>query len=202
MSVSLYYCPQTRCRTALWMLEEVGADDDLVDVNIRDDIAREAYAEVNPMRKVPALRVGDEVVTETAAICAFLADAYPDAGLAPAIGAPGRASYLRWLFFGSAVMEPACFENAAGKTSPGGAVGWGDWERALATLHAGLDGQDYLVNNKFSAADITIGATMGFLTQFKMMEADPVFAAYLERIMSRPAYQRANAIDSEKAGAA
>jgi glutathione S-transferase len=202
MALSLYYCPQTRCRTALWMLEEVGADYDLVDVNIRDDIAREAYAEVNPMRKVPALRVGNEVVTETAAVCAFLADAYPEAGLAPAIGAPGRASYLRWLFFGSAAIEPACFEHATGKTSPGASVGWGDWERVLATLHAGLDGQDYLVNNTFSAADVTIGATVGFLTQFKMMEPDPVFAAYLERIMSRPAYQRANAIDSEKAGAA
>lgn len=199
--LSLYYCPQTRCRTALWMLEEVGADYKIVPIDIRNEIESEAYAEINPMRKVPALQVGDELITETAAICLYLADAFPEAGLAPKIGEPGRASLTRWMFFGSAVMEPAAFDRATGRDAPAGSIGWGNWERVLKTLKTGLDGRDYLVNNAFSAADVAVGATMGFLTHFKMMDPDPLFGAYIERITARPAFQEANEMDRERAEA-
>lgn len=200
--LSLYYCPQTRCRTALWMLEETGADYKIVPVNVRDEIQNEAFGEINPMRKVPALQAGDELVTETAAICLYLADAFPDAGLAPKIGEPGRASLVRWMFFGSAVMEPAAFDKASGRDAPAGAIGWGNWERVITTLRTTLDGREYLVNNQFSAADVALGATMGFLMNFNMMEKDPLFVSYVERLTSRPAYIKANEIDTQRAAAA
>lgn len=199
--INLYFCPQTRCRTALWMLEEVRADYKIVPINVRNEIENEAFASVNPMRKVPALQIGDELVTETAAICLYLADAFPAAGLAPGIGDAGRASFLRWMFFGSAVMEPAAFDKAQGREAPAGAIGWGNWERVLTTLKTGLEGQDYLVNNRFSAADIALGATMGFLMNFNMMEKDPLFVSYVERLTARPAYIKANEIDAAHAQA-
>lgn len=195
----LYYCPQTRCRTALWMLEEVGAPYKLVPVNVRDEIESEAFAAISPMRKVPALQAGDELITETAAICLYLADAHPDAGLAPAIGDAGRASLIRWMFFGSAVMEPASFDKASGREAPAGAIGWGNWDRVLNTLHKALDGPSYLVNDTFSAADVALGSTMGFLMNFNMMEKDPVFVSYVERLTSRPAYIKASEIDARHA---
>jgi len=201
-TLSLFYCPQTRCRTVLWMLEEVGADYKLVPINIRNDIESEAYAVINPMRKVPALQVGNELVTETAAICLYLAEAYPDAGLAPMPGDAGRASLLRWMFFGSAVLEPAAFDKASGREGPSGALGWGNWERAMNTLKSALEGKDYLVNDRFSVADVALGSTMAFLMQFNMMEKDPLFVAYVERITARPAFQKASQIDAEHAASA
>ena len=195
----LYYCPQTRCRTALWMLEEVGARYKLVPVNVRNEIESEAFAAVSPMRKVPALQIGDELITETAAICLYLADAHPDAGLTPAIGEAGRASLMRWMFFGSAVMEPASFDKATGRDAPAGAIGWGNWERVLETLRQGLERKSYLVNDRFSAADIALGATMGFLMNFNMMEKDPLFVSYVERLTARPAFIKASEIDASHA---
>ncbi len=202
MSVfSLYYCPQTRCRTALWMLEEVGADYNIIPVNIRDEIQSEAFAMTSPMRKVPALKAGDELVTETAAICLYLAEAFPQAGLAPGPGEAGRATLLRWMFFGSAVMEPAAFDKATGREAPAGAIGWGNWDRVLNTLKTTLQSREYLVNNRFSAADVALGATMGFLMNFNMMEKDPLFVSYVDRLTARPAYLKADQIDSERAQA-
>lgn len=195
----LYYCPQTRCRTALWMLEEVGAPYKLVPVNVRNEIESEAFAAVSPMRKVPALQIGDELIMETAAICLYLADAHPYAGLTPAIGEAGRASLMRWMFFGSAVMEPASFDKATGRDAPSGAIGWGNWERVLETLRQGLEGKSYLVNDRFSAADIALGATMGFLMNFNMMEKDPLFVSYVERLTARPAFIKASEIDASHA---
>ncbi|MBO6796941.1 glutathione S-transferase family protein [Maricaulis sp.] len=195
----LYYCPQTRCRTALWMLEEVGAPYKLVPVNVRNEIESEAFAAVSPMRKVPALQIGDELITETAAICLYLADAHPDAGLTPAIGEAGRASLMRWMFFGSAVMEPASFDKATGRDAPAGAIGWGNWERVLETLRQGLERKSYLVNDRFSAADIALGSTMSFLMNFNMMEKDPLFVSYVERLTARPAFIKASEIDASHA---
>ena len=198
---SLYYCPQTRCRTALWMLEELGVNYQLVPVNIRNEIESEAFASISPMRKVPALRVGDELITETAAICLYLADAHPNAGFAPGANEAGRASLLRWMFFGSAVVEPAAFDKASGRDAPSGALGWGNWDRVTATLRQALEGRDHLVNDRFTAADVVLGATMGFLMNFNMMEKDPVFVSYVERLTSRPAFIKANDIDARHAAA-
>ncbi len=195
----LYFCTQTRCRTALWMLEEVGAPYKLVPVNVRDEIESEAFAAISPMRKVPALMAGDELITETAAICLFLADAHRDAGLAPGVGEAGRASLIRWMFFGSAVMEPASFDRASGRDAPAGAIGWGNWDRVLNTLRQALEGKSYLVNDRFSAADIALGATMGFLMNFNMMEKDPLFVSYVERLTARPAFIKASEIDARHA---
>ena len=197
--LTLFYCPRTRCRTALWMLEEAGADYELKMINVRDDIQNEAFAAINPMRKVPALLFGDELVTETAAICAFLADQYPGAGLAPKPGEAGRGSYMRWLFFGSAVIEPAMFDKASGRIAPAGSIGWGNAERVDEALRKGLEGREYLVNNTFSAADVALGATLGFLMNFNMMEKTDLLQAYVGRLMSRPAAKTAFARDEELA---
>lgn len=115
MDLTLFHCPRTRGFHALWMLEEICAPYEVRLVDIRDEIQNEAYAAINPMRKVPALDTGGTLITESPAIITWLADAYPDAGLAPALDAPERGTYLRWMFFCAACIEPAFIDKAFGR---------------------------------------------------------------------------------------
>ena len=199
MEITLFFTPRTRARTALWMLEEVGADYTLQPVNIRDDIQNEAFAAVNPMRKVPTLRADGEIITETGAICAFLADAHPDAGLAPGIGEKGRGAWLRWLFFSGSAIEPAFMDKGQDRATPAASAGWGNVDRVLATLRSGLTGKDFLVNDRFTAADLVVGSTLGFLMQFGLLEKEEPFVSYVARLRERDAFQRASAKDDELA---
>ncbi len=178
------------------MLEEIGNPYEVKLVNIRDETASEAYAGVNPMRKVPALDVDGHLVSESTAICAWLADACPDAGLAPAIDDIARADYLRWLFFCAACIEPAFIDKAFNRETPAATVGWGSVDRVLETLTQGLAGKQYLVNDRFSAADLMIGSTLNFLMNFEMLERREPFLSYVERLIARPAFQRATAKDA------
>tara|TARA_R110002096_G_scaffold79621_16_gene187193 strand:+ start:4154 stop:4774 length:621 start_codon:yes stop_codon:yes gene_type:complete len=194
--MTLYHCPRTRGFHALWMLEETGIPYEVKIVNIRDESEGEAYRAVNPMRKVPALDADGVLVTESAAICAWLADRYLDAGLAPAVTDPDRAAYLRWLFFCAACIEPAFMDQAFGRDTPHNTAGWGNVASVLATLERGLDGHDYLVGDRFSAADLMIGSTLNFLMNFKMLERREPFASYVDRLTAREAFQRATAKDA------
>jgi glutathione S-transferase len=193
--ITLFHCPRTRGFHALWMLEEIGIPYQVKLVNVRDEIQSEAYSGVNPMRKVPALGVDGRLVTESTAICAWLADAYPDAGLAPPLDDVTRADYLRWLFFCAACIEPAFIDKAFGRETPAATVGWGNVERVLETLTQGLAGHEYLVGDRFSAADLMIGSTLNFLMNFNMLERREPFASYVTRLTDRDADKRAIAKD-------
>ncbi|MEN1728570.1 MAG: glutathione S-transferase N-terminal domain-containing protein, partial [Pseudomonadota bacterium] len=160
----------------------------------------EDYRQVNPMSKVPAVVHHGSIVTECAAICAYLADAFPAAGLAPPIDQ--RADYYRWLFFAAGPLEAAIVNQALGvELSPEqqGFVGYGSLERVLDTLESALRGRDHIAGEQFSAADVYVGSQIGFGLQFNTIEARPAFVSYWESLSGRAAYQRGNTLDGELA---
>lgn len=157
-----------------------------------------AYLAVNPMGKVPALSHGDTVITEVAAICAYLADAFPQAGLAPPPGDHRRGPYYRWLFFAAGPVEAAMSNKAFGFVVPPerqASVGYGSVERVLQVLKDAVSHGDYLLGDQFSAANVYVGSQIGFGLMFKMIEPRPAFQQYLQRISARPAYARARDLD-------
>lgn len=191
----LHTNPMSRGRTVRWMLEEVGAPYETVLVDFADT---GELAKVNPMAKVPTLRHGDTVVTEAAAICAYLADAFPDAGLAPPVGSPLRGPYYRWLFFVAGPIEAAVGNAAFGFVVPKDrerAIGYGSLARVTDTLEAAVDGREHLVGDAFTAADLYLGATLGWGMAFGTIEARPPLRAYVDRLDARPAMRRARAIN-------
>ena len=199
-----YTHPQSRGRMARWMLEEVGQPYRTELLDYTTTMKAPAYLAINPMGKVPALKHGDAIVTEVAAICAYLAEAFPTAGLAPSPGNKHRASYYRWLFFAAGPIEAACSNKAAGFVVPPGRermMGYGSHELAMNTLEAAVVKSDYLVGNRFSAADVYVGCQIGFGMQFGMIEKRPAFEAYWARLSARPAAQRAKELDDKAAAA-
>jgi glutathione S-transferase len=193
-----YTNPMSRGRIIRWMLEEVGQPyrTELMEYA---DIKSPAYLAINPMGKIPAIKHGDLVVTECSAICAYLADAFPQAGLAPPVGDKARGTYYRWLFFAAGPLESAMVTKMFGWEVPPErrrAAGWGCMEDVLATLETALDGKDYLAGDRFSAADLYLGAQLGYGMQFGSFEKRPVFERYFARLQSRPAAARAVEIDN------
>jgi len=157
-----------------------------------------AYLAINPMGKVPALRHGDTIVTEVSAICAYLADAFPQAGLAPAPTSKLRGAYYRWLFYAAGPVEQAVTNRALGFVVPEGRsvmAGYGNFADVMNTLEAAVTGRSYLVGDTFSAADVYLGSHIGFGLMFGSMEKRPAFEAYYAGLRQRPALIRANAID-------
>jgi glutathione S-transferase len=196
-----YTNPQSRGRLARWMLEEVGQPYRTEIVAYGPAMKSPQYLAVNPMGKVPALRHGDIVITETSAICAYLADAFPEAQLAPLISNRQRGVYYRWLFFAAGPMEAAIFNKIMGFEVPAerrGSAGYGSYESVLDTLERALSGcGDYLVGGSFTAADLYVGGHIGFGLQFGTLEKRPAFERYWARLSGRPAKQRADQIDNE-----
>ncbi|WP_395670918.1 glutathione S-transferase family protein [Phenylobacterium sp.] len=196
----LYTHPQSRGRIARWMLEEVGQP---YEVKVIEYGPRPAeFLAVNPMGKLPTLKHGAAVVTETAAVCAYLADAFPDAGLAPAAGSPERAAYYRWLFFAAGPLEQAVVARSMSWQAPPereGMLGFGNYERTLGAVEAAVDGRAYVAGDRFTAADVYLGAHLAWGMQFGTIEKRPAFAAYVSRLASRPAAVRANQLDDELA---
>jgi glutathione S-transferase len=162
----------------------------------------QAYLAINPMGKVPALRHGDAVVTETAAICAYLADAFPEARLAPPPGDRLRAPYYRWLFFSAGPVEAAISNKALGFVVPPERermMGYGNFALVMETLEAAVTRGNYLVGDSFTAADVYVGSQIGFGLMFGSIEKRPAFEHYWQRISARPAMARAKALDDAKA---
>jgi glutathione S-transferase len=195
-SITLHTHPRSRGRIARWMLEEIGIDYEvrLVDFDAADQMTE--LRALNPMGKVPVLRHGDAIVTETAAICAYLADAFPDAGLAPP--PDRRADYYRWLFFAAGPLEAAITNQALGVTPNAeqqGFVGYGDVTRVLTTLESVLTGGAWLAGNAFSAADLYVGAQLSFGLQFGTIEQRAAFLDFVGFVTGRDAYGRAAALD-------
>jgi len=193
-----YTNPMSRGRIVRWMLEEVGQPYRTELLDYGTTMKAPAYLAINPMGKVPAVRHGDAIVTEAAAICAYLADAFPQAGLAPAPGSRERAAYYRWLFFGAGPVESAVTNKAMGFQIPAeraGSSGYGSLEAVLNALEGALSHGDYLAGNRFSAADLYVGSQLGWGMQFGTIEKRPAFERYAARINSRPAAVRAREID-------
>jgi glutathione S-transferase len=167
-------------------------------LNYEDSMKAPAYLAINPMGKVPAIKHGETVVTECAAICAYLADAFPDAGLAPPPGNPKRGPYYRWLFFAAGPVEAATTGKALGLLAPPDKkrmAGYGSYEDAIDTLEQAVSGGPYICGDQFTAADVYIGSQIGWGMQFGMMERRPAFETYVGRLMNRPAAVRARKID-------
>ncbi|MDO7842522.1 glutathione S-transferase family protein [Sphingomonas immobilis] len=197
--LTFYTNPQSRGQIIRWMLEEVGAPYETVVLDYATTLKGAEYLAINPMGKVPAIVHDGKVVTECAAICAYLADAFPEAGLAPPVN--DRAEYYRWLFFAAGPVE-AAFTNKALKVevSPEQQrmVGYGTFETAIHAVEKMLEGRAY-VTGSFSAADLYLGSELGFMMRFGMLQAGPATTAYVERLTSRDAYKRAAEIDAAAA---
>jgi glutathione S-transferase len=196
--IVFYTNPMSRGRIVRWMLEEVGQPYRTEIVEYANNKSPE-YLAINPMGKVPALTHNGVVVTECAAICAYLADAFPAAGLAPPPGDIARAPYYRWLFFAAGPIEAATTNKSLGLVVPPGRemmAGYGTYERVLDVMGQAVTGSDYLAGGKFSAADVYFGSQIAFGLQFGSMESRPAFVAYVDRITARPAYKRASDIDN------
>jgi glutathione S-transferase len=192
-----YTVPMSRGRIVRWMLEEVGRPyrTEILDA---ERMKSPAYLAINPMGKVPALTDGATVVTECAAICAYLADAFPDAGLAPPAGDRLRGPYYRWLFFAAGPLEAAVTNKAMGWEVPPDRqrmAGYGSYGQVLDVLEPTLTGREYLVGGGFTAADLYLGSLLGWGLNFGMLEKRPAFEAYVARLTKRPAYRRATEID-------
>jgi glutathione S-transferase len=193
-----YTNPRSRGRIARWMLEEVGQPYRTEVLDFGTSMKAPAYLAVNPMGKVPALRHGEAVVTETAAICAYLADAFPQANLAPPPGDRLRASYYRWLFFAAGPIEASVTNKAMSFMVPPereAMAGYGSFDKVMNVLDEAVSGSDYLVGDKFSAADLYVGAQIAFGLMFKSIEPRPSFQRYVARLTARPAYVRAQQLD-------
>jgi len=193
-----YTNPMSRGQTARWMLEEVGEPYDTEILDYGSTMKGETYLAINPMGKVPAIVHKGKVVTEVAAICCYLADAFPQAGLAP--DPKDRADYYRWIFFTSGPIEAAFSNKAAGfEPTPERQrmFGYGNYDLAIDTLEKALTGKQYIAGDRFSAADLFVGANVNFMLQFNLLEPRRVFADYAARMTDREAYRRAKEIDGK-----
>lgn len=191
-----YTNPMSRGRIARWMLEEVGHPYRTVLLDYGPQMSAPDYRALNPMAKVPTVVHGKTVVTECAAICAWLADTFPDAGLAPPPG--DRGAYYRWLFFAAGPVEAAVTNRALGVEVPEerrGMIGYGDFARVMDALEAAVSGDGYVAGDRFTAADVYVGSHVGWGLRFGSIEDRPAFRAYWERIADRPAAVRAGELD-------
>jgi len=188
----------SRGRIVRWMLEEIGQPYRTELLDYDTTMKAPAYLAINPMGKVPAIRHGDTVVTEAAAICAYLADAFPEARLAPPPGDRLRGPYYRWLFFVAGPLEAAWTNKAMGFVVPQERermMGYGRFEHVINVLEGAVSRAEYVVGDGFTAADVYVGSGIGFGMQFGMIEQRPAFERYWQRLSARPAALRAKQID-------
>jgi len=196
-----YHAPNTRSATIRWLFEELGVPHELKVLNMKKGEHKSPeFLAINPMGKVPTIVHGDTPVTEAAAIALYLADLFPEAGLAPKVGDPARGTYLRWIVFNQAAVEPACMDLAL-KRDPGPAasLGYGSYDATIEALAGALAKGPYILGDRFSAADVVVGSGVNWLLKFKLLPERPEFTSYAERMRSRPAFIRAVGKDAELA---
>ena len=200
--MQLFWCPRTRADRALWLLEETGLDYERVLVDIRDANApRPAeFALASPMGKVPALADGEVRLADSAAIGLYLADRYPQCGLAPGLDDPRRGDYLYWMLYTPGVIEPAMMEKFAGLAPNRVSAGWGDFETMIDTLAKGLAAGPWILGEQFTAADVMLGSSVHFMQAFDVLPVVPALHEYLQRCMARPAFRRAMPSEPPAAG--
>lgn len=201
--IDFYTNPMSRGQIARWALHEAGADYEQHLLDYGTTMKASEYLAINPMGKVPAIRHGGKVVTECAAICAYLADAFPDAELQPTPAE--RADYYRWMFFAAGPLEAAII-NRSLKWEPTAEqermAGYGNYNHAVSALEGALSGKNYVCGDRFTAADIYVGSQVDWGLQFGTLPASPTFNAYAERLRERPAYKASKAIDGALIAAA
>ncbi|AXJ95652.1 MULTISPECIES: glutathione S-transferase family protein [unclassified Sphingomonas] len=194
--LTFYTNPMSRGRIARWMLEETGQPYETVVLDYATDMKGDAYRAINPMMKVPAIRHGDRVVTEGAAICAYLAEAFPDAELAPT--ADERADYYRWLFFAAGPMEAAITNRSMGvepNADQQRMAGYGNFDLVAGVFDQAVSRQPYIAGERFTAADVYVGSAAMWYTQFGLLPKTDGIMGYIARLADRPAYRRAGEID-------
>ena len=197
-SITFYTNPMSRGRIVRWMLEEVGHPYQTVVLDYESGMKSPDYLAINPMGKVPAIRHGDTIVTEGAAICAYLADMFPDAGLAPPSGNERRGPYYRWLFFAAGPVEAAVTAKSLGLLAPPdkkSMAGYGSFEDTIDALETAVRDGPYICGDQFTAADVYVGSQIGWGMMFGTMDKRPAFEEYFARISSRPAAVRAAELD-------
>ena len=198
--LKLYYNPRSRATMVHYMLHELGEPFEIVPVDLqKQEHKTPEFLKINPMGKIPVLRDGDVVVSEGPAILTYLADKYPRAGRAPAVDAPERGPYLKWMFFYGSCFEPAATDHYMKRESPSSTVGWGKLDDVLDTLSAGLEPGPWLLGDRFSAADVLIGSGIAYMLGFGIIPARPEYVAYVERLAARPAHKAAAAADAARA---
>ncbi|HEV2570044.1 glutathione S-transferase family protein [Sphingomonas sp.] len=198
--LTFYTNPMSRGAIVRWMLEEVGAPYETVVLEYGTTMKAPEYLAINPMGKVPAIKHGDVVVTEGAAICAYLADAYPEAGLAPPPGSKERGPYYRWMFYGAGPVEAAIIDKTLGVDIPAdkkAMVGYGDYDTVVDVLDGHFSENEWAAGGRFTAADVYLGSQIVWGTQFGTLPKRDSFDAYVGRLTSRPAAQRAQEIDAK-----
>ena len=202
-TLTLYHAPHSRSGAVRFLLEELGVPYDLHVLSLKKAEQRApAYLAVNPMGKVPAIVHGDVLVTEQPAILMYLADLYPQAGLAPAIDDALRGPYLRWMVFYGSCFEPAVTDLAMKRDpAPPSMCPYGDYDTMLATLTQQLRAGPYMLGERFSAADVLWGSALAWMTAFKLVPPLPEIVAYVERINARPAARQVAAADEALAKA-
>jgi glutathione S-transferase len=194
--ITFYTNPMSRGQTVRWMLEEVGQPYDTEILDYGTTMKAEPYLSINPMGKVPAIVHKGRVVTEVAAICCYLADAFPDANLAPPPA--DRADYYRWIFFTAGPVEAAFSNRSMGWEAPPekqAMLGYGNYDRTIQTLERYLESKPFITCERFTAADLFVGAMVNFMLQFNLLEPRPVFTDYAARMTDREAFRRARQID-------
>ena len=199
-TLTLYHAAPSRSSVTLWMLEELGHPYDLKLINLQaGENLKPDYLAINPMGKVPALKHGDTIITELAAICTYLADEFPDAKLNVPAGTPRRGVYLKWLFFGPGCLEPAVIDRAAPRKEGArrAMLGYGDFDTTMNVIAKAVEKGPWLMGGQFTAADVVIGAIIRWGMMFKMIPERKEFIDYAARIAARPAAQRAEAKDKE-----
>lgn len=195
-SLTLYTNPMSRGRIARWMLEEVGEPYRAVMLEFGPTMKESGFLALNPMGKVPVLEHGDTVVSEGAAICAYLADAFPQKKLAPPLD--HRGAYYRWLFFAAGPVEAAVTAKALGLLAPAeksGMAGYGSFEKTIDALESAVAGREFIAGDSFTAADVYVGSQIGWGLMFGTIEQRPAFTDYVARLRARPAALRASALD-------
>ena len=196
--VVFYTHPMSRGRIVRWMLEEIGRPYRTELLEYGTTMKSPEYLAINPLGKVPAIRHRDVVVTECGAICAYLADAFPEAGLAPASGDPLRGPYYRWMFFAAGPLETALTVKMLGvEMTPEqkGKAGCGAMTEVMTALETAVAGKGYIVGDSFTAADVYLGSHIGWGMQYGILEKRPAFERYWDRVGARPAARRAEEID-------
>jgi glutathione S-transferase len=197
-ALTLYHAVPSRSGIVRWMLEELGEPYEVVVIDLKQgDQRKPDFLAMNPMGKVPVLRQGDVIVTEAAAICAYLADEFPGSGLNVSAGDPRRAAYLRWLFFAPGCLEPALTDRAYPRQGEPqrGMLGYGDYETVLDVIDKAVRSGPYLLGEQFTAADVVLGSTLRWGMMFGLIAERPTFREYVDRLTARPAYQRADEQD-------
>ena len=197
--LTLYHAAPSRSSIALWMLEEIGQPFEIKLLSLNNGENRQPeFLAINPMGKVPTLKHDDVVITECAAICCYLADAFPQAGLSVPIGEKRRGVYLKWLFFGPSCLEPAMIDRSLKRDGANPRMlGWGDYDTVLDVVIKAITKGPYLLGEQFTAADVIIGSGLRWGTMFDLIPKRPEISAYVGRLEQRPALKRASERDTQ-----